>query len=545
MHYTYEVEVALDLLQALDCPRSLTVALMLRFKEYDAIVSLRARPDDYEDSQSFFTAYQATRLLQKSSWLPVTVDKKAAALETFWKAESCNRETNEFFKGVMSGNASFASSGVRKTLSRARRKVHSLLRGTSPFRFLDFCGFGPGADSGTRGGFTAAYDKLSAPGQVTRGASQFVDFLVQNSSLCTGPFVWDATTRSINIERVNGNRTTFVPKDCKTLRTIAVEPRWNIFLQKGMGKVLRSILQRKAGIDLDDQSRNQYLAFVGASQGTLSTIDLQSASDTVSYQLIAYLFPKSWFHVLDRLRSHYFLLNKEWYKAEKWSSMGNGYTFELESLVFHSLCWAVCGDDHSVYGDDLVVPVKHYSEIVELLRVCGFTTNPNKSFHTGNFRESCGSDFFGTRNVTPIYWKEHLDVEGTIRLVNQISVLARRFRADHFRDRRFRRVWERLVNRLPASRRFFGPECLSSVVHAPLGEWAKVARYGWCGWELKAPVFTSVKFRYKEYPTAILTQWFQPSTDGYSVRDRVRLTYKTVFIPTDFIHRNGDIGTWV
>lgn len=544
MEYTEEVEVSLQILEALDCPRSLTVALMLRYRQYDDLVTLRAIPENYVDHKAFFRAYQATRLLQKSRWLPTSHDRKARAIIAFKEAESKCKLTNELFESWSAGLLCFRSDRVRQQLLLARRKVHSLLRGENPYAFLDFCGFGPGADSSTRKGLTAAYDKLTAPGQVTRGASQFVDFLVQNSSLCTGPFNWDPLTRSINIDRVIGNKVTFVPKDCKTDRSIAVEPRWNIFLQKGVGSVLRRILRKKAGIDLDDQSRNQDLARVGSLTGFYSTIDLKSASDTVSFRLVEFLLPERWRTVLNALRSPYYFLEGKWHKAEKWSSMGNGYTFELESLVFHALVWSVCGVDHSVYGDDLIIPEQHFDEVVELLNFAGFSVNEEKSFHAGPFRESCGADYFNGYLVTPIYWKDPLDVEGTLRLVNQVSVLATRVRGDRFRDRRFRGIWTRLVKRLPESRRFFGPSNVASVVHDSLEKWAKPARWGWDGWELKAPVHAASKLRFREYSTAVLSQWFQPSSDGYSVRGRTRLTYKTIFVPTGLLLSIGDVGTW-
>lgn len=533
-------EIALDLLEQLSCPRSLTVAILLRYGQHEDILAISADPLNYADRDSFFRAYQATKLLSKASWLPTTIDKKAVAVSAFLSAERDCEKTNDLFRSVMAGTANFANPGVKRSLSIARRKVHHILRGVSEYAFLDHCGFGPGADLGTRSGFTSAYDKLQASGQVTRQCSKYLDFLAQNTSLCTGEFSWDIETRSINTERVLGNRITFVPKNSKTDRSIAVEPRWNIFFQKGMGRVLRQAL-RRSGIDLDDQSVNQKLALSSSISGSHATLDLKGASDSVSSQLINYLLPARFTRVLDDLRSQYYSLNGEEFLAHKWSSMGNGYTFELESLVFHALCWSVCGDDHSVYGDDLIVPSNKSAEVVELLRVCGFQLNREKSFTSGPFRESCGGDYFLGSLVTPIYWKDPLDVEGTLRLVNQVSVLARRISGGHLRDHRFRRIWTRLVNRLPASRRFFGPSSIATVVHSPLSDWCKPARFGWDGWELKIPVFVPLRFRFRSYAPAVLSQWFQPSSDGYSIRDRTRLTYKTVFIPVSGFE---DVGTW-
>jgi hypothetical protein len=538
-----ELAVAQQLLARLDCPRALTVSIMLRYKQYDDVIALRANPTDYEDHHTFFKAYQATRLLQKSAWLPTSFDKRRIALEAFWLAEASCEATNEFFTALNDGRASIANPRVARLLQGARRKVHSMLRRVSPFGFLDHCGFGPGTDMSTAGGLTSAYNKLQASGTVTREASLFIDWLASNSSLCT-VHSWDIKTRSIDCERVPGNRVTFVPKDCKTDRTIAVEPRWNAFLQKGMGVWLRRIL-RANGVNLDDQSINQHRACYGSIHGTLATLDLQSASDSVSYELVRYLLPDKWFNVLGRLRSPMFRLGKDWHKAHKWSSMGNGYTFELESLIFHAITWSVAGAESTVYGDDLVIPTNAAPEVIELLRLCGFTLNSKKSFTTGPFRESCGGDYFNGVKVTPIYWKDKLHDEGTLRLVNQISVLARRIGDSHFRDRRFRRVWADLVHRLPQHYRRKGPPTVATCVHSPLGEWAKAARWGWDGWEVKLSVPTSQKFRYKDYAPAIASQWFQPSSDGFTVRDRTTLSMKTVFVPSGGIPMVlRDVGPW-
>jgi len=537
---TYEIEIAIRLLESIDCPRALSVAIMLRYEHYDDIVSLRAVPDHYEDAAKFFKAYQATRLLQKSKWLPTSFDKQAVALEAFWTAEAQCKSTNELFKALRDG-AICIDPALQERLVLAKRKISQMLSKANPYAFLDQCGFGPGSDMSTKQGLTSAYNKLSNSGSVTRECSIFIDFLAQNSALCR-IFQWDIKTRHVSVPRVRGNKVAFVPKDCKTDRSIAVEPRWNVFFQKGMGKVLRKVLQR-FGQDLDDQVRNQNLAREGSLTGDLATIDLKSASDSVSAELVRYLFPEPWVSILDRLRSKEFRSPKgDWYQANKWSSMGNGYTFELESMIFFALASSVCGPEKvSVYGDDIVIPSRDYSDVVRLLNLCGFTTNDAKSFHVGPFRESCGGDFYNGVQVTPIYWKEPLHVAGTLRLVNQISVLARRSSDGFHRHHSYRRVWHRLVSRLPAEWSRRGPSSIGTVVHDSSGVWAKSNKWGWDGWFIKAMVAKPVKFRFHDYDAAVLAAHFQPSSDGYSVRDRVRYKPGTIFVPVGF----EDIGPWV
>jgi hypothetical protein len=90
--------------------------------------------------------------------------------------------------------------------------------------------------------------------------------------------------------------------------------------------------------------------------------------------------------------------------------MGNGYTFELESLIFWAIVQQVCKPNVNerdmsvrVYGDDLVVPSEHYDSIVGRLAEAGFRPNSKKSFSSGPFRESCGKQYYNGVDITPYY----------------------------------------------------------------------------------------------------------------------------------------------
>jgi hypothetical protein len=201
-----------------------------------------------------------------------------------------------------------------------------------------------------------------------------------------------------------------------------------MFLQKGVGRHIRGRLKRN-GVDLDNQGINQALAGL-ALKLNLATLDLRGASDAVSTELVAQLVPVDWFNYMDDLRSHYGLLDGQEIRFEKFSSMGNGFTFELESLIFFALGYAIVEVDSvdihqhaipsfSVYGDDLICPVEMSQSFIEVLSYCGFEINPSKSFVTGYFFESCGKHFFKSCEVTPIYQKEVLDDRESIRFFNR------------------------------------------------------------------------------------------------------------------------------
>lgn len=92
---------------------------------------------------------------------------------------------------------------------------------------------------------------------------------------------------------------------------------------------------------------------------------------------------------------------------EKFSSMGNGFTFELETILYRTLAATVCGRSSvSAFGDDLIVLSDMFRDVLATLRFFGFTPNEKKTFGEGPFRESCGGDFFNGKPVRAHYLKE-------------------------------------------------------------------------------------------------------------------------------------------
>jgi len=235
------------------------------------------------------------------------------------------------------------------------------------------------------------------------------------------------------VNLVVGNRITTVPKTAKTDRTIAIEPCMNMYIQKGIGKVIRSRL-RRTGIELNDQGVNQMLAREGSQSGLLATIDLSSASDCISLGVVQHLLPPEWFDALYMTRSSHGVWPDGTVKRyQKFSTMGNGYTFELESLIFWALCSAVVDNlglsdkRIGVYGDDLIVNVEAYESLTYTLTYYGFTQNTKKSYATGPFRESCGKHWFLGRDVSPFYIREGVvDVTRELLVVNNFRRWANR-----------------------------------------------------------------------------------------------------------------------
>jgi hypothetical protein len=233
----------------------------------------------------------------------------------------------------------------------------------------------------------------------------------------------------------------FVPKNYKTYRSIIVEALINSMLQKGYGSEIRTRLGR-VGQNLNDQTRNQRLAREGSITGRLATVDLSSASDTEAFELIDYLLTDiqgnyGWSSVLSSLRTAHVDYKGDTIHLQKWSSMGNGYTFELESLVFWALTMGVCRyvgaptSQVSVYGDDIICPVEIREVFEEVFEWCGFTVNSEKSFWTGPFRESCGADYYEGFDVRPFYMKKTMSGQALFAMHNFFVLDCRKDLADY------------------------------------------------------------------------------------------------------------------
>lgn len=329
--------------------------------------------------------------------------KVATTWERFHEAERLCFETNqrlavEGFKGPH-----------EQTILFAQRIAARILGTFSWDAAAEGFDFGPGASTRLRRRQSDAAFKFSGSPETTVGNAILADAAIRSIPVWqqTLPDLGDAGIGYCKI--VAGNRIVTVPKNYKTDRTIAIEPCMNMYVQKGIGALMRRRL-KAAGCDLDDQTRNQRLAMVGSLTNRLATIDLSMASDTVSRVFVQKFIRPDWLEALEQSRSPFGVLpsgEKTFY--QKFSSMGNGYTFELESLIFYSLALAhtlLSGEEVnrvSVYGDDIILPSAVAESFVGLLLDVGFRTNAKKSYWTSPFRESCGKHYYHGRDITPFY----------------------------------------------------------------------------------------------------------------------------------------------
>lgn len=575
------LETAMQFYEELDTAESLSCFLMVKYGEFRQLVEKKVRVTDFDDHQawSFERSYQAVSYLSKYPFLPTGINREAVALTAFLEAEERCRETN----GRLRLLRDFGQGPdlARKVFHLAVGKVSRILGEFDSEEFLRSGGWGPGATNVAKGVHTSGYNKFSAPLSVTANCLLYAQTCVSTMPLWaryhSGETPDDLTSshpltplESV-FECVPGGEVRFVPKNAKTDRSIIIPVHLNSYCQKALGSMVRRRL-RVAGIDLSSQERNQELALRGSSKNDLATIDLKAASDTISRMLIPLLVEDDrWYKAFEGTREPCARLpDGRWVRFEKFSAMGNSFTFELETLIFYALTWAAVrvhresfgqsinpwtGEAYpwhvSAYGDDLICPVDCAGTVLEVLSFFGFQPNVDKSFTDGPFRESCGKDYFSGRLVRPVFLKERLtNVEAIIRCANSFSRLGSRRNFGYGRCRSLRAIWLRLVSRLPQdlANRIGIPEgygdgglvkCWDEFRPARAGR-----KIGWAGWWAVGIIHSPIKAKMWQMDPALLV-YLQGSTElpregQYDLRGRTKCSTKRMYV-LDWT----DIGPWV
>lgn len=509
MRFRYE-DYILEFLEAIDSPRAL--GLWLRYKSggFDSVSSVSWSPSDYESAISYYLDAQALALLSKYPYHKCTIDRELVAQKKFIEAERSCKVTNDRFRDRIDGRNLFPCH-VESILSGAREKIAKILGPVPSYDRLDFK-FGPGANFGVRGD-TSVLRKITSDLECTYALAGILpEFLAEFPH-----WVDDLAT----VELVRGSQLAFVPKNAKTDRPICIEPMLNSLYQKGIGTFIRGRLAR-FGVNLKDQTINQGLAQLAYANG-LATVDFSSASDTIAYHLVMDLLPVDWFDFLEIGRSPNYLFEDVWYPFQKFSSMGNAYTFELETLVFYAIACATCDylqipygtqKNLHVYGDDVILPSAAYSLYAEVMSEIGFTINKEKSFSEGNFFESCGSDFFGGCLVRPFFIKDKIQSLKVYYAVNIISRFASRLSSipnDLVFDQRRRGCFDRLLSlrekwiaRMPIEARLRCPEGYGDGAISSFFDEATPTRpgKGWCGWVFAYAEDKGIPVRIESTPLA-------------------------------------------
>jgi hypothetical protein len=237
----------------------------------------------------------------------------------------------------------------------------------------------------------------------------------------------------------------WVPKTQKTPRIIAMEPAHIQYMQQALFAAIQEELVpygADAFISFDDQIPNQEMARRGSLDGSLATLDLSEASDSVSYQHVRALL-RNFPHLsagIDACRSRKAsVLGHGVIRLAKFASMGSAVCFPLEALVFSTLVFLGIEDSLErrltlkdikslrgsvrVYGDDIIVPVRYADAVVRTLSEFTYSVNTNKSFWNGKFRESCGKDYYDGSDVSYVKVRRELPFNSkqTKEIVSAVS----------------------------------------------------------------------------------------------------------------------------
>lgn len=501
--------LALDL----GSPNALAAKELAAKGDWAGVCGLTADPGAFSSAGEYFSNVIPT-WLKKCHELadPSQEAEREEATAAKWLAaeQQCYR-TNLRLKRFKQGwePLSEIDRAVARHLAGIRQIIESWIGGNPGRPDL---GFSPGSTVTDRGDRSTVAHKLHKSPSTTQhldeaGYPGFVGTMWHHNMVDAG----------LEPKRVRGEEYFTVPKKFNIRRAAAMQPTLNASLQVARGRELRrklkintgtsigkgGVLIRRAGWDLRRaQDIHREVAMKASADRSFCTIDLSSASDTLSKVLVELLLPRSWFKALDKLRCHfiegspaqgsvssqaYIEPDGEFvgpprpcepaYLLEKFSAMGNGFTFELETIIFAAIAcyvtrssgfWGELGFDVFVFGDDIIVRDELYSEVKAVLEFCGMSVNHEKSFHGQTpFRESCGGDFFNGVDVRGFFTEKA--PSGPLEVVTLANQVKRCAEKAGLLGLNLNRTWFTVLNALPrAVRSARGPlELGDTVVYDP------------------------------------------------------------------------------
>lgn len=518
-------DVYLDLCEGINTPRALTGYLLAKNKEFKQLVTLDFDPEVYEPlyhPRDFQGDYAVSKYFSKYKGLDIGIDKMAVAKEKWLSCEETCKQINHIFRQRWDGRVVFEHD-VEEVIHLARQKIHLALSDYTVDELYDNLEHGPGQDLDTGGMDTHPYFKFLNKSSVTPACLGFLKQLLSE----------DARLELVERARlVSHSKIAFVPKSAKTHRSIEVNPRWNMYLQKAIGVAMERRLKSRCGIDIHSQEWNQYLASI-AHKRDLATVDLSSASDSISANVVVDLFPEDWVELMCVARTSYVSYEGSLRRLEKFSAMGNGFTFPMQTLLFYALTSAVeevsLGDLSpfcTAYGDDIICRRQAFPLLQKVFTRLGFSINVEKSFTDGYFFESCGKDYYQGKNVRPFFQKERVvTISEVFKISNGLTAFGLRRTRNNILPRWVWRINRRLHRSVPPALRVFGPICAApdACFWAPF-DMGKPSRYGGDsqleGWAYQVILPTSSRKTVGSYQGLLFSKLAGVTQSGNFVPDR-------------------------
>lgn len=373
--------------------------------------------DIHTDStyQEFAASLQAKSLLKK--YIPDESALRSADDAALQKFLAVNKTCGEWVYTPKWAWQEEAIRLVKQELARFWASVEPLI---TPARVMSWGRFGPG--SSVDATCTSLYGKAYC-GSLS-ATSDTLQHLWHQSVWQLGDLPGWHSLNEYGTHIVKGSNLSFVPKKVEISRVICTEPALNMHFQLGFGSIIETYLRRVHRLCIKKQADvNRFLVLRGNED--LGTIDLSSASDTISMRLLEFLLPKGFYGYLCMGRSRFTKLpNGKWIELQMVSTMGNGYTFPLQTMLFSSVIRAIyrmkgiavqpcvyrvddephiAPSSYGCFGDDMIVRRDAYNAVIQVLELLGFTVNIDKSFQDGFFRESCGVDVYKGNDVRPVH----------------------------------------------------------------------------------------------------------------------------------------------
>ncbi len=219
-------------------------------------------------------------------------------------------------------------------------------------------------------------------------------------------------------------KVSLVPKTQKTPRLIAMEPTALQYVQQGLMHSLVPLLEQDSlcgpFVGFSSQEENRQAAKLGSLEKEIATLDLSEASDRVLNSLVVEIL-RPWPTLLGAVQAsrseRVSLPDGRVLPITKFASMGSALCFPMEEIVFLAIILSGTAPSKAyrsraelfalhgkvrVYGDDIIIPVDMVQSAIGALESFGLRVNSAKSFWRGNFRESCGGDFYSGEWVTPV-----------------------------------------------------------------------------------------------------------------------------------------------
>jgi len=233
-----------------------------------------------------------------------------------------------------------------------------------------------------------------------------------------------------------GGRFFTLPKNNTARRCAQVQPLLDQLIQGCTMRILADYCDKINNNLLNAQDRHRKLVLTGR----YATIDLKSGSDC-NYRSVARRLLPSWlWSLIDTGNSefveftskdaihlpvgHQKFLGVPFIKQNKVASMGSLTTFGLMTAILLTSLRVLLGtNDIFVFGDDVLVPVKHFEASCKILQQLGFIINHDKSFPTGVLGETCGVYQFKGKPIPRFDFRCPMDALDVLLFTNKIKII--------------------------------------------------------------------------------------------------------------------------